>query len=55
LGVTTELHQAVYDKLTVAGIGIAFPQRDVHLTADKPLDIRIQGGPLLPQTGPPQP
>jgi potassium efflux system protein len=55
LGVTTELHQAVYDKLTAAGIGIAFPQRDVHLTADKPLDIRIQGGPLLPQTGPPQP
>lgn len=43
LGVTTELHQAVYDKLNAAGIGIAYPQRDVHLTTDRPLDIRIEG------------
>jgi potassium efflux system protein len=42
LAITTELHQAVYDKLNGAGIRIAFPQRDVHLTADQPLDIRIQ-------------
>lgn len=55
LGVTTELHQAVYDKLTAAGIGIAFPQRDVHLTADKPLDIRIQGTPLPAAGGESQP
>ena len=41
LMVTTELHQAVYDKLSAAGIGIAYPQRDVHLTADRPLDIRL--------------
>jgi potassium-dependent mechanosensitive channel len=41
LMVTTELHQAVYDKLKAAGIGIAYPQRDVHLTADRPLDIRV--------------
>ena len=41
LMVTTELHQAVYDKLSAAGIGIAYPQRVVHLTADRPLDIRL--------------
>jgi potassium-dependent mechanosensitive channel len=41
LGVTTELHQAVYDKLQAAGIAIAFPQRDVHLTTTEPLDVRV--------------
>lgn len=45
LMVTTELHQAVYDKLKAAGIGIAYPQRDVHLTADRPLDIRVHRRP----------
>ena len=49
LGVTTELHQAVYEKLQAAGIGIAFPQRDVHLTTARPLDIRIQS---VPDGGP---
>jgi potassium efflux system protein len=44
LGIITELHQAIYDKLTGAGINIAFPQRDVHLTTAQPLDVRIQGG-----------
>jgi potassium efflux system protein len=44
LGVTTELHQAVYDKLNAAGIGFAYPQREVHLSTDQPLDIRVQGG-----------
>ncbi len=42
LGVITELHQAVYDKLNAAGIGIAYPQRDVHLSTDRPLDIRME-------------
>jgi len=41
LGVTTELHQAIYDKFQAAGINIAFPQRDVHLSTDRPLDVRI--------------
>jgi potassium efflux system protein len=44
LGTITDLHQAVYDKLSAAGIGFAYPQRDVHLTAAAPLDIRVQGG-----------
>ena len=45
LGIITELHQAVYDKLTAAGINIAFPQRDVHLSTDRPLDIRVHPRP----------
>jgi len=38
----TELHLAVYEKLQAAGISIAFPQRDVHLSTVQPLDVRVQ-------------
>ena len=38
----TALHQAINDKFNTAGISISFPQRDVHLDASQPLDIRIQ-------------
>jgi potassium efflux system protein len=41
LDVTTELHQAVDDKLRAAGIGIAFPQRDIHLRSAEPLEVRF--------------
>jgi len=37
----SELHSALYEKLREAGIGIAFPQRDVHLSAAEPLPVRI--------------
>jgi potassium efflux system protein len=37
----TQLHEAVNEKFNKAGICIAFPQRDVHLDASKPLDVRI--------------
>lgn len=40
----TEVHQAVLDKLREAGIEIAFPQRDVHLSTSTPLDVRISDG-----------
>ncbi len=43
LTVTSELHQAINDKLSAAGISIAFPQRDVHLSASEPLEVRVQG------------
>jgi potassium efflux system protein len=43
LTVTSELHQAVNDKFAAAGISIAFPQRDVHLSADKPLEALVRG------------
>jgi potassium efflux system protein len=35
------LHSTINDKFGVAGIVIAFPQRDVHLDTSKPLEIRI--------------
>jgi potassium efflux system protein len=37
----TELHEAINQKFQEAGITIAFPQRDVHLDAGKPLSVRI--------------
>ncbi len=39
---STALHQAVYDKLRAAGIGIAFPQRDLHLRSAQPLEIHLR-------------
>ena len=45
LAVTTALHQAIDDKFRAADIGIAFPQRDVHLHTAQPLDIRMQRPP----------
>ncbi|QVL51176.1 MAG: mechanosensitive ion channel [Thiocapsa sp.] len=41
IGVATELHQAIYDRFKEEGIGMAFPQRDVHLSLRAPLDIRL--------------
>jgi potassium efflux system protein len=37
----SELHSTLYERLREAGIGIAFPQRDVHLSAAEPLAVRI--------------
>ncbi|MBN2887267.1 MAG: mechanosensitive ion channel [Chromatiaceae bacterium] len=41
IAVITELHQMIYDSFAEHGIGIAFPQRDVHLAAKGPLDVRL--------------
>jgi len=37
----TQLHEAVNSKFNAAGICIAFPQRDVHIDAAQPLEVRI--------------
>jgi potassium efflux system protein len=37
----SDLHGTLYERLREAGIGIAFPQRDVHLSAAEPLPVRI--------------
>ncbi|EXJ15216.1 mechanosensitive ion channel domain-containing protein [Imhoffiella purpurea] len=42
IGIISDLHQAIYDRFNAAGIGIAFPQRDVHLSTNSPLEIRLQ-------------
>jgi potassium efflux system protein len=38
----TELHNAIYEKFTKAGITIAFPQRDVHIDVKGPLDVLLR-------------
>ncbi|MEA3639987.1 MAG: mechanosensitive ion channel [Lamprobacter sp.] len=43
LTVITELHQAIDDKFRAAGIGIAFPQRDLHLRSAAPVEIMMRG------------
>jgi len=40
--VKSTLNLSINEKLGNAGIVIAFPQRDVHLDSDRPLDIRIR-------------
>jgi potassium efflux system protein len=41
LTTSTELRQVIYEKLNNAGITIAFPQRDVHLNTNTPLEIKV--------------
>jgi len=41
IAVTTALHHAINDKFQAHGISIAYPQRDVHLSAAQPLDVRV--------------
>jgi len=38
----TDLHKAIYQKFQQAGIGIAFPQRDLHLDTREPLRISLE-------------
>ena len=38
----TEIHNAIYEKFTKAGITIAFPQRDVHLDVKGPIDVMLR-------------
>jgi len=40
----TDLNLAINHRMAEAGIEIAFPQRDVHLDTQRPLDIRIHRG-----------
>ena len=55
LSVTSELNQAINRKFAAAGIEIPFPQRDVNLATDKPLDVRLRAAgedPSVEQSGP---
>ena len=40
--VKTELHSELNNRLTEAGIVIAYPQRDVHLDTSRPLEISLR-------------
>jgi potassium efflux system protein len=49
LATITDLHKAIYKKFEQAGIGIPFPQRDLHLDAREPLRVSLEGvRPTLP-------
>jgi potassium efflux system protein len=39
---TTALHQAIDDKFRAAGIGIAFPQRDIHLRSAESIEVHLR-------------
>ena len=41
LPTTTDLHGEIYRRFADAGIEISFPQRDVHLDTNSPLEIRL--------------
>ncbi|HRP98472.1 MAG TPA: mechanosensitive ion channel, partial [Rhodocyclaceae bacterium] len=41
LAVITALHRAINQKFNAAGLSIAYPQRDIHVFASQPLDIRL--------------
>lgn len=49
LSVTSELHRAIEKAFAANGIVIAFPQRDIHLTAREPIDIRLRRQPAGPR------
>ena len=42
--VRSQLNLSISEKLADAGIVVAFPQRDVHLSTERPLEIRIRDG-----------
>lgn len=45
--VRSELRHRIHALFDEAGISIAYPQRDIHLDAVKPLEIRVVGGTSL--------
>ena len=44
----SELLTSIRDKYDSAGIVIAYPQRDIHLSTPRPIDVRVQDGKDLP-------
>ncbi len=42
LGVVTEMNREIYKRFTEEGIIIAFPQRDIHIDAEKPIRITLE-------------
>lgn len=39
--VTSDIRLMIEKRFTDAGVGIPYPQRDMHLTTDKPIEVRI--------------
>jgi potassium efflux system protein len=51
----TALHQAIDDKFRAAGIGIAFPQRDIHLRSAQPIEVQFRRARDKPAPPAPEP
>jgi potassium efflux system protein len=49
MGVVTELNKEIYRRFGELGIVIAFPQRDVHFDAEKPIRISLDQAPAQTQ------
>lgn len=43
--IASDLRLMIDKRFNEAGIGIPFPQRDMHLTTDRPISVEIVGGP----------
>jgi small-conductance mechanosensitive channel len=39
--VTSDLRIMIEKRFGEAGVGVPYPQRDMHLTTDKPIEIRM--------------
>ena len=39
--ITSDLRLMIEKRFTEAGVGIPFPQRDMHLTTDQPIQVQI--------------
>ena len=39
--VTSDIRLMIEKRFSDAGVGIPYPQRDMHLATDKPLEVRI--------------
>jgi len=53
-GVDSDLRFAISDALQAAGIGIAFPQRDVHLDVPGAIRVELSGGSSPPEPASPR-
>ncbi|MGB5452222.1 MAG: mechanosensitive ion channel domain-containing protein [Sedimenticolaceae bacterium] len=51
LATITELHQSILEKFRAAGIEIAYPQRDLHLSTSRPLEMVLRRDAQAPGGG----
>ena len=39
----TDTHRSIHGRFAEEGVGIAFPQRDLHLDTNAPLHVTVNG------------
>ena len=50
--VRSEVMLGIWDKYRAGGVGFPYPQRDVHLTANEPIPVRLHNGQEQPKAAP---